>query len=316
MEFQNAKIQHAIGSSLRRSAWRVTRSCAIAGLVALAVAAPVVAQTGTAAADSEVILITGSTDGLGREVALELAEPGVHIAVHGRNRERGVEVVREIVEAGGTATFYQADLAELDQVRRLAEEIIRDYDRLDVLVNNAGIWLTPEQGRRVNAAGHELHFAVNYLSHFLLSHDLLPLLLETPSARIVNVASGAQQPIDFDDVMLERGYNDGRGYAQSKLAQILFTIDLADQLEGSGIRVNALHPASMMNTSMVLSRGAATRSSVEEGVEAVMNLIRSPDVGSGEYYSGTRRTDASSQAYDEEARARLRQLSEELTGMR
>ncbi|HUE97394.1 MAG TPA: SDR family NAD(P)-dependent oxidoreductase [Longimicrobiaceae bacterium] len=260
-----------------------------------------------------VVLITGSTDGLGREVALELAEPGVHIAVHGRNRERGLEVVRAIEEAGGTASFYQADLADLAQVRTLGEEVLRDFDRLDVLVNNAGIWLTPEQGRRVSAEGHELHFAVNYLSHYLLTRTLLPLLLETPSARIVNVASGAQQPIDFDDVMLERNYSDGRGYAQSKLAQILFTIDLAEELEGTGVTVNALHPASMMNTTMVLSRGAATRSSVEEGVEAVVHLVRSTDVGSGGYYNGTRPARANAQAYDAAARARLRRLSEELT---
>lgn len=266
------------------------------------------------ATDSRVILITGSTDGLGREVALSLAEPGTHIIVHGRNRERGLEVVRAIEETGGSARFYQADLAHLDQVRAFGTSVLRDHDRLDVLVNNAGIWLTSEEGRQVSAEGHELHFAVNYLSHYLLTRMLLPLLLETPAARIINVASGAQRPIDFDDVMIERDYTDGRGYAQSKLAQILFTIDLASELEGTGVTVNALHPATMMNTTMVLSRGATTRSSVEEGTAAVLHLVASPDVGTGGYFNGTRPAQANPQAYDEAARARLRRLSDELTG--
>jgi NAD(P)-dependent dehydrogenase (short-subunit alcohol dehydrogenase family) len=262
----------------------------------------------------KVVLITGSTDGLGREVALKLAGPGTHIVVHGRNRERGHEVVRAIETAGGSARFYQADLAHLDQVRELGRAILRDYKRLDVLVNNAGIWLTAEQGRQVSADGHELHFAVNYLSHYLLTRTLLPLLQQAPSARIINVASGAQQPINFDDVMLERSYSDGRGYAQSKLAQVLFTLDLARELQGTGVTVNALHPASMMSTTMVLSRGAAARSSVAEGVDAVVHLITSPDVGTGGYFNGTRPAKAHSQAYDAAARERLRRLSDVLTG--
>jgi NAD(P)-dependent dehydrogenase (short-subunit alcohol dehydrogenase family) len=274
------------------------------------------AQPSSAAqsAEDRVILITGSTDGLGREVALDLAAAGTHIIVHGRNQERGLEVVRLVEQAGGSARFYQADLADLQQVRELAESVLRDYERLDVLVNNAGIWLTAEQGRQTSADGHELHFAVNYLSHYLLTRLLLPLITETPSARIVNVASGAQQPIDFDDVMLEQNYSDGRGYAQSKLAQILFTIDLARELESAGVKVNALHPATMMNTTMVLSRGATSRSSVEEGVAAVMHLITAPEVGTGQYYNGTREGRANAQAYDEAARERLRRLSDELTG--
>lgn len=274
------------------------------------------AQSGVAkdSADAKVILITGSTDGLGREVALKMAGPGTHIIVHGRNRQRGLEVVRAIETAGGSARFYHADLAHLDQVRELGQAILRDHERLDVLVNNAGIWLPAEQGRQVSADGHELHFAVNYLSHYLLTRTLLPLLLQAPSACIVNVASGAQQPIDFDDVMLERNYSDLRGYAQSKLAQILFTFDLARELEGTGVTVNALHPASMMNTTMVLSRGAAARSSVAEGVGAVLHLINSPDIGTGRYFSGTRPAKAHSQAYDAAARQRLRRLSDVLTG--
>jgi NAD(P)-dependent dehydrogenase (short-subunit alcohol dehydrogenase family) len=284
-------------------------------LVAAAVANPRGADAQAAPrADDRVILITGSTDGLGREVALELAGPGTHILVHGRNAERGAEVVSAIQQVGGSARFFRADLAELTEVRALGVAVLDSYDRLDILVNNAGIWLEPEQGRRTNAAGHEMHFAVNYLSHYLLTRILLPLITSTPNARIVNVASAAQQPIDFDDVMMENGYDDGRGYAQSKLAQVLFTIDLAEELRDTGVTVNALHPATMMNTSMVLSRGAATRSTVEEGVDAVLNLIEAPGLGSGGYFNGTRPVRAHAQAYDEDARARLRELSDRLTG--
>lgn len=268
-----------------------------------------------ASRQGRVVLITGSTDGLGREVALELAEPGTLILVHGRNRERGEEVVQAIRDAGGEARFHPADLADLDQVKALGETLLREYDHLDLLINNAGIWLSPEGGRQVNDAGHEMHFAVNYLSHYALTRTLLPLLRAAPSGRIVNVASIAQRPLDFEDVMLENGYSDGRAYAQSKLAQILFTVDLAEELEGTGVLVTALHPATMMNTSMVLSRGAQARASVEEGVEAVLQQVRSTDLESGQYFNGLQQARAHEQAYDPEARRRLRELSREWTGV-
>ena len=234
--------------------------------------------------------------------------------VHGRNRPRGEEVVRAIQAAGGSGRFYRFDLADLDRVREFGEAILRDYERLDVLVNNAGIWLQGED-RRLSADGHELHFAVNYLSHYLLTRMLLPRIVASSPARVINVASGAQRRIDFENVMLEQGYESGRGYAQSKLAQVMITFDLARELEGTGVTVNTLHPATMMNTTMVLSRGAIARSSVEEGASAVVNLIESDDVGTGQYFNGQRRAQAHAQAYDPEARARLRRLSRALAGV-
>jgi NAD(P)-dependent dehydrogenase (short-subunit alcohol dehydrogenase family) len=265
--------------------------------------------------DPPVILVTGSTGGLGREVARSLASRGAHVIVHGRSEERGRELVREIEAAGqGSARFYVADLAYLDEVRELGRSILRDYDRLDVLVNNAGVWVDNENERVLNDAGHELHFAVNYLSHFVLTEMLLPLLRSSAPSRIVNVASVAQRPIDFDDVMMESGYSEGRGYAQSKLAQVLHAYDLAMELEDQGVTVTALHPATMMDTDMVLSRGAAPRTSVDEGVEAVLNLVLSPDIENGRYYQGLNPTRANAQAYDEEARARLREVTRELVG--
>jgi NAD(P)-dependent dehydrogenase (short-subunit alcohol dehydrogenase family) len=267
-------------------------------------------------AHRQVILVTGSTDGLGAEVARRLGARGAHVIVHGRNLERGKAVVAEIEREGaGSAAFYAADLADLDEVRAFADAILRDYERLDVLVNNAGIWLNDGE-RRVSADGHELHFAVNYLAGFLLTRRLLPLLVRSAPARIVNVASGAQQPIDFDDVMLERRYTAGRAYAQSKLAQVLFTVDLAAELEGAGVTVLALHPASLMDTPMVRAAGVQPRSTVDEGADAVMNLVTTAGLESGQYFNGLRPARAHDQAYDRAARDSLRRLSERLTGAR
>ena len=264
----------------------------------------------------QVILITGSTDGLGREVARRLAAAGAHVIVHGRNRERGTALVEEITAAGkGSAAFYAADLASLAEVRRLAETIRRDYERLDVLVNNAGIWSTSPQ-RALSADGHELHFAVNYLAGYLLTRELLPLILKSTPARIVNVASLAQTPLDFDDIMLERGYSGSRAYGQSKLAQVLFTVDLARELEGKGVIVTALHPATMMDTHMVEAAGARPRTTVAQGAEAVVHLVTGTDVGNGQYFNGMNAARANAQAYDEAAREKLRTLSERLTAYR
>jgi len=276
---------------------------------------PTAAQSGTEAPtlQDRIVMITGSTDGLGREVARRVAALGDHVIVHGRNQDRGTAVVEEIREEGkGSARFYAADLESLDEVRTLAHTILRDYDRLDVLVNNAGVLL---RDRQVSRDGHEMHFAVNYLSGFLLTRMLLPRIVASAPSRIVNVASVAQSPIDFEDVMLERPGRGGQGYGQSKLAQIMFTMDLAEELEGRYVTVTALHPATMMDTSMVREAGMTARASVSEGADAVMRQLNGPDVQSGQYYSGLQAARANAQAYDPAARARLRQLSLRLTGL-
>jgi NAD(P)-dependent dehydrogenase (short-subunit alcohol dehydrogenase family) len=264
--------------------------------------------------ERQVVLITGSTDGLGREVARRVAATGAHVIVHGRNRERGEALVQEIeAEGKGSAAFYAADFASLEQVRQFAAAVMRDHDRLDVLINNAGIWSRGDDVRRLSEDGHELQFAVNYLSGYLLTYTLLPLLLESAPARIINVASTAQQPIDFDDVMMERGYTGGRGYAQSKLAQILFTFDLAAELESAGVTVVALHPSTLMDTQMVRDAGVAPRSTIDQGATALMRLITEADLRTGQYFNVMEPARAHAQAYDEAARHRLRRLSEDLT---
>ena len=261
--------------------------------------------------EGKIVLITGSTDGLGREVARRVAALGARVIVHGRSQERGNAIVREI---RGGARFYAADFASLDRVRELAESVLRDFPRLDVLVNNAGIW-SSEGGRQVSVDGHELHFAVNYLSGFLLTRMLLPRLIQSAPSRIVNVASGSQSPIDFTDVMLTRPGRASRGYGQSKLAQIMFTFDLAKELEGKGVTAVALHPATMMDTTMVRQSGMRPMSTVDEGARAVMNLVAGDKVRSGEFYDGTRPARAHTQAYDEAVRAKLRHLSMTLAGL-
>jgi len=263
-------------------------------------------------------LITGATDGVGRVVACALAQQGWRVLVHGRDRPRGEALVREIERAGGSAAFLAADLASLAEVRRLADAVKQQTDRLELLINNAGIGsVGSAPGRQTSADGHELRFAVNYLAGFLLTHLLLPLLKASAPARIVNVASAGQQAIDFSDVMLTRGYSGGGAYRQSKLAQILFTVDLADELEGSGVIANTLHPSTYMNTTMVRQSGTTPISTVEDGAAAILQLAVSPalDGKSGLYFNVLRESRADPQAYDAEARRRLRALSLKLVGL-
>lgn len=162
-----------------------------------------------------------------------------------------------------------------------------------------------------------MRFAVNYLAGFLLTRLLLPMVVASAPGRIVNVASAGQYPIDFDDPMLTTSYDGTRAYAQSKLAQIMFTIDLARELGGSGVTVNALHPATYMDTTMVRASGVTPVSTVEEGADAILNLAVSPALEgqSGRYFDRKRQSRANAQVYDEEARDKLRQLSLQLTGL-
>jgi NAD(P)-dependent dehydrogenase (short-subunit alcohol dehydrogenase family) len=252
----------------------------------------------------QTILVTGSSDGHGKQVARELAARGATVLVHGRDPAKTEAAAREI----GSEHVKVADLASLDDVRRLAGEI----EELDILVNNAGII---RLDRRESAAGYELTFAVNYLSHFLLTALLLPKLREP--ARIVNVSSIGQERLDLDDLMFERDYNFFSAYARSKLAQAMFTIELAERLSGRDITVNALHPATLMDTKMVTGGGVRPQSSVEEGAEATLRLVSDPELDgvTGRFFNGTREAKAHPQAYDPDARRRLWEESERLAGL-
>jgi NAD(P)-dependent dehydrogenase (short-subunit alcohol dehydrogenase family) len=269
--------------------------------------------------DGKIVLITGSTDGVGRYVAAQLAAAGAKVLIHGRDQARAESLADEISRQGHAApTLYLSDLSSLAGTRQLAEAVLADHQQLDVLISNAGIGSrTPGAGRQTSADGHELRFAVNYLSGFLLAYLLLPLLRAAAPSRIVNVASLGQHPIDFDDVMITRGYNGGRAYSQSKLAQIMFTIDLANELKGSGVTVNALHPATYMNTTMVRQGGITPISTVEQGGAAILHLATGDDMAgrSGLFFNGMYEAQANPQAYDVTARKKLRALSLELTGL-
>jgi NAD(P)-dependent dehydrogenase (short-subunit alcohol dehydrogenase family) len=265
------------------------------------------------------ILITGSTDGVGRYVARQLASRGAKVLIHGRDAGRAEALADDIKRAGHAApAFYQADLSSLSGARQLADAVIADHKRLDVFISNAGIGSQNDgPARQISADGYELRFAVNYLSGFLLAHLLLPLIKAAAPSRIVNVASLGQHPIDFDDVMITKGYSGSRAYAQSKLSQIMFTIDLAEELKGSGVTVNSLHPATYMNTTMVRAGGITPISTVEEGGAAILHLATGDDVAgkSGLFFNGMNEAKANPQAYDAAARKRLRVLSLELTGL-
>ncbi|HMD92393.1 MAG TPA: SDR family NAD(P)-dependent oxidoreductase [Trebonia sp.] len=269
--------------------------------------------------DGKVVLVTGATDGLGRALAADLARSGATVLVHGRDPGRIADTVQELRAAAGSGErvrSYQADLASLAGARALAEAVIAAEPRLDVLVNNAGIGTTVPGGdvRQESADGYELRFAVNYLAGYALTRRLLPLLRKSAPSRIINVSSLGQQAIDFRDVMLTEDYDGMRAYRQSKLAQILFTIDLAAELDLTGVTVNALHPATFMPTKIV---AGPTASTIAQGVEATMRLITAPaaETGSGRFFNSLREARANDQAYDPEARRQLRELSAKLAGL-
>lgn len=246
-------------------------------------------------------LVTGSTDGLGRRVAEELVGQGAEVIVHGRDPDKVAVVAGQV----GAARSIVADLGSLDAVRRLAAEA----GPLDLLINNAGL-VAPE--RAESREGYELTFAVNYLAHFLLTSLLLDGM--RGGARIVSVASIGQAPFDFDDPNFENGYDAYTAYARSKLAQITHAFALATRLDGRDVTVNALHPATLMDTKMVLETFGQSQSSVEDGVAAVMRAVTDPSLEgvSGRYFDGVEESRAHRQAYDADAQARLWELSEKL----
>jgi NAD(P)-dependent dehydrogenase (short-subunit alcohol dehydrogenase family) len=265
--------------------------------------------------DARTILVTGATDGLGRALAQRLAGAGATVILHGRDPERLDRTAKEI---GGQPRTVVADLASLDEVRRLADGVRSLTDRLDVLVSNAGIGggLPEGRERQVSADGYELRFAVNYLAGFLLTLELLPLLRHSAPARIVNVASIGQHPIDFADLMIEHGYSGSRAYGQSKLAQIMSGFELADRIPAAEVTVNSLHPSTYMPTKMVLAELGHHIDSIEDGVAATERLVSDPGLAgtTGKFYDRTREARANAQAYDREARAELWARSLELTG--
>lgn len=269
-------------------------------------------------AHRKIAVLTGGTDGMGRVAAPLLAKTGCFVVVQGRDGARGKAVVDRIKAAGGDACFMACDLASLMDVRRFASELSAKFDRVDVLINNAGIGTGPDNApREVSADGLERRFAVNYLAVFLLTRLLLDKIKTAAPSRIVNVASDGQEPIDFSDVMLEKNYSGYFAYCRSKVAEIMFTIDLADELKDTGVTVNAMHPGSYMDTTMVRVMKHAVVESVDDGARFLVELAtdRKFDGVTGRYINRGVDTPAKAQCYDPEARRRLRDLSNKLAGL-
>lgn len=255
------------------------------------------------------ILITGSTDGLGRLIAEHMVRMNATVLLHGRSEEKGKSVQNELsrIMPRTHLRYYNADFSSLKQISDMANEIVEEQDHIDILINNAAIGSGKMQGnnRELSSDGIELRFAVNYVAQVLLTEKLLPLT--KAGSVIINVASVAQARIDFHDMKLDKAYDGYHAYARSKTALIMYTLDLAERLKDKNVMVNAVHPASLMNTKMVLKDWGYTLSTVEQGAEAVENLI-APSV-TGTYFDGKKQGKVISQAYDLEARKKLKEFT-------
>lgn len=283
--------------------------------VSLAITGSAWAQDASPTPGQRVILVTGSTGGLGRETALALAQAGDHVILHGRNEQRAQDVLRQIQDGGhGSARFYRADLASLEETKSLAESILADYERLDALVNNAGVFIPGDDNRRTTDDGYELHFQVNYLAGYVLTNMLMPLLESSAPSRIINVASG-QRPLVFDDLQFENGYDGMQAYLRSKNAQIMMTYAMAPSLSKRGIVINSMFPSAFMDTDMVIEAGFEPQSSVETGRDALLQLIND-DVGTGHFFNIFEVGEAIPQATSPDAQRKLLEVSAEMTSIR
>jgi NAD(P)-dependent dehydrogenase (short-subunit alcohol dehydrogenase family) len=263
--------------------------------------------------DGKVALITGGARGMGKSHVRHFVAEGARVVFGDVRDDQGKYVAAGLGE--GACRYLHHDVTSADDWAAAVALAQDAFGRLDVLVNNAGIGhAVPGDGARQESAdGYELRFAVNYLAGYALTRLLLPLLTASAPARVVNVASLGQQAIDFDDVMLTRAYDGFRAYRQSKLAQILFTFDLAGEIAGTGVTVSALHPATFMPTKIVAGDPIAT---IAQGVAATARQVAAPaEQVSGRFFNGPDEARANDQAYDAAARRRLRELSRELTGL-
>ncbi|MFC9679891.1 SDR family NAD(P)-dependent oxidoreductase [Streptomyces sp. NPDC056948] len=257
------------------------------------------------------LLITGATSGLGRYVAFELVRAGHVVLVHGRDEDRTERLVEEL-RAEGDAEGFVADLASLARVRELAAHVGDAHPELDVLINNAAVGAGPSgAGRELSADGHELRLAVNYLAPVVLTRALLPVLRANAPARIVNVGSAGQEPLDVADPELIRRYSGLSAYCRSKFALAAHTFTLAEELDGSGVAVNVVHPATHMDTAMVREGGFTPRHTVADGAPGVL-APATRDLGSGRYFDGTRAARAHEAAYDPAVRRRLAAVTDQL----
>jgi len=266
--------------------------------------------------DAKTILITGSTDGIGKQTALELAEMGARVILHGRNESKARQVLQEIEQKTGSAQldFCSADLSSLKQIRTMGAEIRRKYNRLDVLINNAGVAMNTFE---ISDDGYEMTFAVNYLAAFALTLLLLDLLTQSTSGRIINVSSMVHSSsLDFENLVKPRQFDGWEAYCQSKLCNVVFTYELAEKLRNLGVTVNCLHPG-VIDTKL-LRVNFSGGSPVTEGSRKLVYLATAPEIAAmtGKYFKDNRQTRPAEIAYDPETRKKLWNLSEKLCGYR
>ena len=275
--------------------------------------------------NGKTVLVTGATDGIGKETALALAEMGARVILVGRNPEKCARITAQINQRPGQdrAEYLVADLSSQAQIRRLADEFKERYPRLDVLVNNAGAFMLK---RELTVDGIEMTFALNYLNYFLLTNLLLDVIQASAPARIVNVSSAAHTSgkLDFDDLQSRRHYSSWAAYSNSKLANVYFTYELARRLEGSRITVDVLHPGFVASNfgkngsgllRPIFSISQFFAISPQKGAETSVYLASSPEVEgvTGKYYVEKKAVSSSAASYDQEAARRLWQISEEMT---
>ena len=260
------------------------------------------------------VLITGATSGLGRYVAFELVRSGHVVLAHGRDPGRTERLVEEL-RTEGDAEAFVADLSSLAQVRELGAHVAGAHPDLDVLINNAGVGAgSPGAARELSADGHELRLAVNYLAPVTLTRALLPTLRANTPARIVNVGSVGQDPVDFDDIEFRRGYDGFAAYRRAKFALAAHTFALAEELADTGVAVNVLHPATFMDTAMVREGGVTPWNTVADGAPGVLALA-TQDLGTGGYFDGTNRARAHERTYDGGIQKRLTAITDQLLAL-
>lgn len=251
-------------------------------------------------------MITGATAGLGRSLARQLAVAGFELVVHGRDTHKLETLAAEIQTIGRPVRTVRADITEPGEIAEMAGRVQRTADRLDVLVNNAAVGGGVDPTRREeNSHGHELRLAGNYLAPYLLNRSLVPLLAATPGARIINVASIGQAPIDLSDLGFTRGYHGVEAYCRSKLALIMDTIDLAAELESSDVTVNSVHPAHLMETRMVRDSGLTPVTTADDGMLPVLRLALDSAVAptTGRYFDRLDVAEPHAQSADAAVRA-------------
>ncbi|TDC77887.1 SDR family NAD(P)-dependent oxidoreductase [Streptomyces hainanensis] len=259
-------------------------------------------------------MVTGATSGLGRSLARRLAEDGWTVLVHGRDKGRCHTVVDELRSAGGLAYPYVADLASLEQTAELGRRIAADHPSLGLLLNNAGVGAGRDARRReLSGDGYELRLAVNYLAPVLLTRCLRAPLRAAGSAQVVNVGSIGQSPVDFDDPQFTRGYDGMEAYTRSKFALAAFSFSIADDYARDDIRVNCVHPANYMDTTMVIEAGVRPWSTVAHGTSSVLTVLAAGASGvKGQYFNEGRRASAHRLTQDPRVRDRLAQLTDQL----